>query len=366
VRRADTLIVGGGPAGAATAIALAKSGTALILEREREPGDALCGGFLSWTALARLERLGVDAAALGARQITRLGLFAGQRKAWSDLPAPAAALSRRTLDAGLQHCAERAGAGVERGVRVRAITGDGAQLSDSTDIPAGRVVLATGKHELNGWPRQTDLRDSVLGLRWRLTPAAPLSKIVDGTIELHCFRGGYAGLVLQEDGCANLCLAVRQSRFDEAGKTPAALLEALAREAPSLAWRLDHATNIADAQAIANVPYGWRFRPGSDDRRSPYRVGDQAGVIASLSGEGISLALMSGMAAAQAIRRGANPGRFHARLQQRLGRPIRLAQGMMQMIERPAGAWLATSAAAAAPALMRLSARALRINPTKT
>ena len=367
MRRTDTLIVGGGPAGTATAIALARTGgRTLILEREREPSDTLCGGFLSWTALARLERLGVDVEALGARRITRLALFAGSRKAHAQLPAPAAALSRRVLDTSLQARAEAMGAGIERGVRVREVSGQGAQLADGGAIEADRVVLATGKHEMPGWSRAGNLNDPVLGLRWRLAPAASLEKELDAVIELHCFRGGYAGLALQEDGRANLCMAVRQSRFDEAGKKPATLLEDLARESPSLAWRLDNATRIEDARAIANVPYGWQFKAGSEGGTAPYRVGDQAGVIASLSGEGISLALMSGLAAGRAIRRGGASWRFHPHLEPRITGPLRLAQGMMQVLERPAGAWLAVNAAALAPVLLRRSAEAVRIKPLRT
>ena len=66
MRRAP-LILGGGPAGAAAAITLAQRGThALVIERTRETGDALCGGFLSWRTLAAVERLGIDPDALGA------------------------------------------------------------------------------------------------------------------------------------------------------------------------------------------------------------------------------------------------------------------------------------------------------------
>ncbi len=60
------LIVGGGPAGTAAAIALALGGERpLLLERQREVGDALCGGFLSWRTLEALARLGVESDALG-------------------------------------------------------------------------------------------------------------------------------------------------------------------------------------------------------------------------------------------------------------------------------------------------------------
>src|SRR5262249_11943500 len=60
MRRTAALILGGGPAGAAAAIRLAEQGLRpLVIERNRETGDALCGGFLSWRTLESLARLGV-------------------------------------------------------------------------------------------------------------------------------------------------------------------------------------------------------------------------------------------------------------------------------------------------------------------
>ena len=57
----DAVVVGAGPAGSAAAIGLARAGAGvLLLERTRETGDALCGGFLSWRTLARLDALGID------------------------------------------------------------------------------------------------------------------------------------------------------------------------------------------------------------------------------------------------------------------------------------------------------------------
>jgi len=361
MRHPDTLIVGGGPAGAATAIELAAAGSnPLLIEREAQQSDPLCGGFLSWTALCRLERLGVDVFGLGARRVTQLSLIAGNREARSNLPSPAASLSRGVLDAALLAHAERLGARIERGVHVRGIDEGRARCADGRVIAAERIVLATGKHELRGHLRETRHSDPIIGLRWRLTLSPALMRQLDGVIELHCFRGGYAGLALQEDSRANLCLAVRQSRFDECGKQPTALLQSLEAELPSLAGRLHNATHIHHGGAIANVPYGWRYR--SSPAAQVYRVGDQAGVIASLSGEGISLALASGQVVARAVLSGQTPNSFHDSFLPGLARPLAVAQQAMHLIERPVGAWLMANLAVAFPGLTRASARAMRVN----
>src|SRR5205085_5675384 len=116
VRRTSALIVGGGPAGAAAAIALARGGAMPVLI-ERSPGerDLVCGGFLGWDAIAALKKIGLDPAALGANPIHRLRLVAGRRVVEAGLPKAAAGLSRRRLDATLLRMAEEAGAAVLRG-----------------------------------------------------------------------------------------------------------------------------------------------------------------------------------------------------------------------------------------------------------
>ena len=82
------LIVGAGPAGCAAALALHAAGApARLVERNRAVGDAICGGFLSWRTLARLDRLGLPQAALGGHVVRRVRLFARQRRAEAALPA---------------------------------------------------------------------------------------------------------------------------------------------------------------------------------------------------------------------------------------------------------------------------------------
>ncbi len=358
--RAGALIVGGGPAGTAAAIALAEAGHApLLIERDAETRDALCGGFLSWVTIERLTRLGVDPLMLGAHRVERLALFAGQRSAEARLPAPAAALSRRALDTALLDRARAAGAAIERGLGVRALEEGRLRLDDSAEIASDHLILATGKHELRGGGRPRAAGDVAVGLRWRLGASPALTRLVAGRIELHLFRGGYAGLVLQEDGGANLCLATRRSRLAEGEGRPDRLLAALAEEAPALAARLEAATSLGPPQAIANIPYGWRARAGEPGL---YRIGDQAGVIPSLAGEGIAIAIASGIAAAGAIARGEPAEHFQPALARRLRLPIAVAGSLWRLAERPTGARALIAATRVLPGLAGFAGRITRVD----
>lgn len=359
LRRTPALIVGGGLAGAATAIGLARAGLPhLLIERTLETGDALCGGFLSWRTLDRLRTLGIEPDELNPRRVTRARLFAGGREAAARLPRPALAVSRHRLDTLLLARATAEGAAIERGITVREIAGTQARLADGGAIAADTLFLASGKHDVRGLARPADARgdDPTLGLRVRLAAAPGLSRLVGDAIELHLFPGGYAGLALQEDGSANLCMAVHRSRLHAAG-SPEALLGQLGRALPMLGERLAFRHEFAPIDAVANVPYGWRVRGAAP---GVARLGDQAGCIPSLAGEGMGIALASGIGAAAAYVRGGPAAIpvWQRDFSRRLARPMRVAGLLRTMAESAAAPLLLP---AARPALIRIMARLTRV-----
>ena len=359
--KGGALIIGGGPAGAAAAIGLARAGLPhLLVERGRETGDALCGGFLSWRTLDRLAALGVEPDGLNRDRLTTVRLFAGTRTATAALPRPALAVSRHRLDTLLIARAVEVGASVERGVTVRAIEGLEARTADGATLAAETLFLASGKHDVRGLARPAAARgsDPTLGLRLRLPASPALTRLLAGAIELHLFDRGYAGLNLQEDGSANLCMAVHRSRLTEAGD-PAALIAALGRELPALGERFAHADLSAPVDAIANVPYGWR---ATSAPAGVVRLGDQAGVIPSLAGEGMGIALASGAAAVAAYAGGgpAAMAGWQPRFARRLARPMAVAGLVRRVVESPLAA---PALLAARPALIEVIARLTRVAP---
>ena len=362
MRRTPALIVGGGPAGAVTALLLARAGAPhLLIERNAETGDALCGGFLSWRTLEALGRLGIRRDALNRDEIRRLRLFAGARQAEAWLPRPALAVSRRRLDTLLLDHAITAGAAVERGVAVRALEGDYLRLADDSEIAAGALFLATGKHDLRGLARGAERgEDPTLGLRVRLGPSGALDRMVGDTIELHLFDHGYAGIAQQEDGTVNLCMAVHRSRLSAAG-SPDQLLAALAIESPRLGERLAHRASGAAIDAVANVPYGWRAVNGT---AGLFRLGDQAACIPSLAGEGMGIAIESGTRAATDYLRHGPAGAitYQQRLARDLTAPFAIANRIRAAAERPAWASALTAAVRLAPQLAGIAARLTRIS----
>lgn len=362
MRRTPALIVGGGLAGAATAIRLARAGLPhLLVERSRETGDAICGGFLSWRTLETLAGLGIDPDTLNPERVTRARIYAGTRRADAALPRPAVSVTRHRLDTVMLAEAARLGTPVERGVTVREIDGMTVRTADGATFAPDALFLASGKHDVRGMVRPEDARgaDPTLGLRVRIAPSPALRAALDGGIELHLFDRGYAGLAMQEDGTANLCIAVHRSRLQAAG-SPAQLLETLGREMPALGEWVALVDGRAPIDAIANVPYGWRQRAGVD---ATFRLGDQAGVIPSLAGEGMGIALASGVAAADAYVRGgpASAAHWQEDFARRLARPIGIASIVRQVAESTRAAWLLPLMR---PALIQVIANATRIGQT--
>ena len=355
MRRTSALIVGGGPAGSAAAIRLARAGAApLLVDRNEGPRDVVCGGFLGWDALAALRRLGVKPEQLGARPIATLRLVSATGTVETPLPQAAAGLSRRRLDSALVDAAREAGAELVLGKAVRAAEPEArrVRLDDGSEIEGDSLLIATGKHELRGAERDAAIDSAPVGLRTSIADAPDLQ----GAIELHLFRGGYAGLLLQEDGSANLCLSVSRARLRDAGGIQP-LVEELSNELPSLRARLGSGEDSGWI-AVAGVPYGWRARTTIDGL---YRIGDQAAVIASLAGDGIAIALDSGIAAAEAILAGRSAGDFQRDFSRRAAAPLRIAEGLRRAAENGPARRLLMGLLHRAPGLARTAARLTRI-----
>lgn len=353
----DAVIVGGGLAGGAAAALLAARGQRpLVLEREREPRHKICGEFLSTEAQAHLAALGLDVGRLGGARIRAVRMVSGERAVDRPLPFAALGLTRRRLDEALLAHAEGLGAEVRRGVSVRGV-GDGALETSEGALPAPVLLLASGKHDVRGARREPG-RETLRGMvgfksHWRLAPSqrAALADFV----EVVLFDGGYAGLQPVEGGLANLCLVIRQPAFEALGQTWPALLERLRGE-PHLARRLENAEPVtARPLTVADIPYGYVHRGGGAD--GVYRLGDQAAVIPSFSGDGMAIALHSARLAARALLEGAPAHAYHRRLAGDVARQIRLAVWLQRRAEGWPGRHAAVAGLSLIPsALPRLAA----------
>jgi len=360
----EVLIVGGGVAGCAASIALARKGRSVtLIERELSPRHKVCGEFLSGEALEDLHALGIDVASLGAVPLNYVRLAAARRAAEAPLPFPAASLTRKALDTVLIAAAIAAGVRVERGRSVQSLSRNTndlwqATLNDGSTYEAPTAFLATGKHDLRGHGRPKDPAQWVaFKMYYRLSPAqtAALSE----ASELTLYPGGYGGIQPVEDGVANFCCVVQRRYFAHAGLRWEGLLARMQQECPHLAMRLEGAEPLLDKPiTITHIPYGYLRRATEDGL---YCIGDQAAVIPSFTGDGISIALHTARRAADAYLAAEPAPVFQPKLRSALLPQMRLAQLAANGLNNSLARAVLPFCLRVWPGAMRVTARLTRV-----
>jgi flavin-dependent dehydrogenase len=294
-------------------------------------------------------------------------LFHEQRAIETRLPFLARGLSRGLLDGALLERAAAAGARIRVGTAATAIAFDaeGANVSlrEGEPIAANALFLATGKHDVRGAGRPLGSGPVYIGFRqgFRLAPGE--AERLRGAIELHLFDGGYAGLQSVEADKANLCLIIERGAFQACGGAWEALLRRLMGRLPRLAERLADAEATRGAPfAISAIPYGFIHRPGPAASPGLYRLGDQAAVLPSFAGDGIAIALHTGLAAAACYMTGGSAAAYHAALRASLKRQFAVAGALHRLARSRWGRRVILGMGAFSPATLGWAARATRLS----
>lgn len=334
----EHLVIGGGPAGTMVAMRLAGAGRRVaLIEREKEAHAKVCGEFLSDEAAEYLDQVGIDLVALGAVPIDRVRLCNGHSIAEAALPFRAYSLSRSVLDEAMLGCAIARGCMVRRGVAAEGLSKDGdgwrVEIRGEEPLWARTVFLATGKHDVRGWARGRGQQPDLIGFKqhWRLLPAE--IEALRGGMELFLFRDGYGGLSLVEGDRANLCLVVRRRRLQACGGWDG-LLEEIRRGNRLLEERLQGGQAAWERPlAIAPIPYGY----AAVEQSGVWRIGDQAAVIPSFTGDGVSIAMHSATLAAEMCLEGKSAAAYHRALRGQLRNGMRLATLLSRAMVTPVG-----------------------------
>jgi flavin-dependent dehydrogenase len=366
----DAIVIGGGPAGCAAAIGLARRGVSVtLLERDRIVAPKVCGEFLSVEACAYARALGVDVVALGAAPIERVRVSLGNTTVESRLPFRAASLSRIALDTALLDAARNAGVALERETRALHLQDGRVRIrrNDSIeDRTADAFVLATGKTELPGYARLQCRTTPMLGFKMHLELAPAQTEALGDAVELTLFAGGYAGMQRIENGNVAFALAINRDAYTRLGSW-GALVAAFAASNSRNASRLAGARELwLKPLAVSGVPYGFVHRPtkGVEAKAETlYRTGDQLAVIPSFTGDGIAIALVTGAHAARAIADGQSAAAYHEAMAKKLKTPMFVAAALSNAIASPFGRAAVVWPARILPAIFSLVASQTRIEP---
>ena len=180
-----------------------------------------------------------------------------------------------------------------------------------------------------------------------------------GASELMLYPGGYGGIQPVEGGMANLCCVVQQRYLACAGHRSENFLAKMQQDCPHLAMRLTGAEPLlARPIAITHIPYGYVRRTTENGL---YCIGDQAAVIPSFTGDGISIALHTARCAVAAYLAEAPASLFQAKLRSALLAQMRLAEIAAEGLNNPLARALLPFCLRAWPGVMRVTARLTRV-----
>jgi geranylgeranyl reductase family protein len=342
--RVDIAVIGGGPAGAAAGIAAAQAGLrVVVLEKSEHGRDKICGDGLTPRAVAAMERLGVPLD--GAHRIGGLRMVAGRQV--RELPWPSggrfpdhgAVWPRRRLDAALIDAAAAAGADVRFGVEAEPVIDDGRVVGVSTPsgrIDADMVVIAAGAPgkiaRMLGAER---VADEPFGLAIRAYAETPRhgEDMLEACLTLRDASGtpvpGYGWMFPCGDGTVNIGVGALSTMRGFKSLNLNNLLDAY-RDLVIDSWSLGE---------YLERPRAWRLPMSVQRRHGPgwVAIGDAAGLVNPMNGEGIDYGLESGMAAVDAFMGGVDtaPARYDAEIGAKFDSFLRTGRRFAFLIGHP-------------------------------
>jgi flavin-dependent dehydrogenase len=304
---ADVVVVGGGLAGAACALDLARGGVSVIVvDKAAFPRDKPCGEGLLPHGLALLEKLGCGdvAEVCGGQPFHGILYHCHGVVARGDFEGGGVGrgVRRRHLDLAVRQRAEAAGARLVHGSvdDVEADTDGGTvTLKDGTRLRARVVVGADGprslvRHRLGLDGGTAKKARYALRQHFRLAPGTPLPD----RVEVHVGGGHELYVTPCEPGVVGVAALVEKPLRSAGSGPPGGRLRALIDGCAPLSARLADAAPIDEALACGPL----RVKSRAVWRGRAVLIGDAAGYVDAITGEGMSLALHTASLASDAIR----------------------------------------------------------------
>lgn len=355
----DVIVVGGGPAGAATAVFLKQRGhDVLLLDEARFPRDKVCGEGVSPEAWRLLAALGADAAvqALGPHPLQGMAITAPDgtcfRGDYRGAERPGFAIRRERFDRVLLERAREAGVKVREGTKatgllmrdgavkgVIAVNGDGPERLRARVVVGAdgrRSVVARRLGLLREHPR---LRKFAVRGYWEGMEG------LEERGEMHGGGGGYCGVAPLSPTRANVTFVLDRREMAAAGGGLETFYRRTLRRWPHIAERLARATLLGPPRAVGPLA----LEASRVSAPGVLLVGDAAGFYDPFTGEGVTLALRSAELAAVVVDRCLRAGaacldlrEYDRRRQEATRHKFRFNRLLQAVVGRP---WLANAVA---------------------
>lgn len=291
----DVGIVGAGVAGSCLAILLADAGLRVaVLEKEEYPKHKVCGEFVSLESYDFFKELGLPLDNWNLPHIHKLRLTSQKgAELNATLKMGGFGISRHKLDYELAKQMIRSGVHFFPSTKVFQVTDNEVNTSNGV-YTADLLIGAHGKYAPAYLPSpKQKQKNNYIGVKYHIT-----GDFAEDLISLHSFDGGYCGMSNIEDEKYCLCYLVSADKLKDNHHDINELDENVLFKNKILASIFQEADFVWEKPlVISNV----KFSKQSVSNNNMLFVGDAAGSISPLSGNGMSIAARSALILSQLI-----------------------------------------------------------------
>lgn len=294
-------IIGGGLSGLVAAIHLSKNNLSVtVFEKDTYPNHKVCGEYVSLEIVPYLKQLDIHLSDLKPAPIDRLQFSdASGKTVNTKLPLGGLGISRYSLDEFLYQKALASGVKfIHTLVTDVKYTNDGFELTTNQkgSFQFQVVLGAYGKRSLLDKKLDRQFIDQKSG--WlAIKGHYKKEDFPDNLVMLHNFKGGYCGLSKTETGAINVCYLASYNSFKQ-HKDPISFKNEVLIQNPHLRDFFQDATPLFEKDlSIAQIS----FEKKSSIQDHILMLGDAAGLIHPLSGNGMAMAIHSAKIASEVI-----------------------------------------------------------------
>lgn len=292
----DCVIIGGGIAGLSAANQLIDAGMKpLIVDGGEYPCHRICGEYFSHESLTSLQKWDIPL----NFKINFARFVKGRKEIEFKLPIPASTCSHFECDAMLFDRALKNGSRALCKTTVQSVQLPSNKmetyqlmLSNNQTIKTRHLIIGTGK-----LPKINGIKSQLPEMKYFGFKAHFEGIEMSDRIEMHLFSGGYLGLANVNANTTNIAALVCKDRIDD-WEQPEKLMQKLMVEEsmPFLKQRMKNAKMLFPKWLVTSIPeFGIRENPQLE---RVFWIGDAAGGIPPVSGEGLAIAVTSGCMAA--------------------------------------------------------------------
>ncbi|MDI1255520.1 MAG: NAD(P)/FAD-dependent oxidoreductase [Flavobacterium sp.] len=300
MEKVDVIIIGGGLAGLTAAIHLSKGGLSVILiEKNSYPKHKVCGEYISNEVLPYLESLGLNIDSLQPTTITHLEFSTSKGNTIrAELPMGGFGISRYALDNYLYENAIENGCTIVNS-NVENITFD----KDTFSIFTDKNVTFLSRITLGAYGKRSNI-DYKLDRNfikkkspWLAVKAHYSGSFPNHLVGLHNFEGGYCGVSKVENNVINICWLGDYQTFSQY-KNIDAYQKTVLYKNPKLKAIFENANLLFEKPlTISQIS----FSKKNSIENHVLMIGDTAGLIHPLCGNGMAMAIHSAKIASNLV-----------------------------------------------------------------